>query len=54
MLRIAIPLAIFAAAWLLAELSFRFYETPFLRLKKKLAPQRNNIHLDIAAASETI
>lgn len=34
---LSLPL-FFAATWLLAELSFRFFETPFLRLKDRLAP----------------
>jgi peptidoglycan/LPS O-acetylase OafA/YrhL len=35
----ALPFAVFAAVFALAELSFRFYESPFLRLKDVLAPQ---------------
>ena len=38
-LRVFIPLLAFGLTLALAMLSFRYYETPFLRLKKKLAPQ---------------
>jgi peptidoglycan/LPS O-acetylase OafA/YrhL len=39
-LRIAIPILAFVATWAVAKLSFRFWESPFLRLKSVLAPQR--------------
>ncbi len=37
--RIAIPFLAFALTVALATLSFRYFESPFLRMKKRLAPQ---------------
>ena len=47
-LRLIVPVLWFFGAWGLAELSFRFFEEPFLRLKRVLAPQRKHIHVDVA------
>jgi len=38
-LKPVIPIAAFVATFVVAKLSFRYWETPFLRLKKVLAPQ---------------
>jgi peptidoglycan/LPS O-acetylase OafA/YrhL len=38
-LRFFVPLIAFAVTFVLAELSFRYWESPFLRLKSVLAPQ---------------
>lgn len=45
-LRIYIPIIAFLFAFALAKLSFRYLETPFLRLKRVLAPQETPVAPD--------
>ena len=50
-LRVFVPVIAFALTFTLAKLSFHFFETPFLRLKRVLAPQQ--MPIDAARAPIT-
>jgi len=43
-LRVFVPLIAFALTFTLAKLSFHYFETPFLRLKRVLAPQQTPVN----------
>ena len=53
LLRMLIFVGWFALSWLLAEISFRFFEQRFLRLKDRLAPERKKTRLEMQPQDAT-